>query len=95
MTPIQEIKNLEQIICCKWLGYSIQLQSCVVQGLVWYEYTIIWGCSYNFSVHIHIIMRDWVIYKFTKEIILNLLIESDTGYYVITEASRYTTVWFG
>ena len=55
-------------------------RSCVVHSLVWYECVIVWRWGYNFNIHIHIHsdMEGWVIYRFTKEIILNLLIERET-----------------
>ena len=50
-------------------------RSCVVHGLVRYDYMLVWRWSYTFNAHIHIVSRVWVIYEFTREMILYLLIE--------------------
>ena len=50
-------------------------RSCVIHSLVWFEYMIDWRLSYYFNIHIYTDMKDWVIYEFTKEMILNLLID--------------------
>ena len=55
--------------------YTITMP-CVVHSSVRYEYMIVWRWSYYFNIQIYIVIKDWVIYKFTKEIILILYRES-------------------